>query len=218
MVISELINKMENIKQKYGDIPILLMSRPAASEHGVISDAQDVALTGMVVSETDPNTSKKFPRRQIMVLISDMPLISDHEGTEEEVQRLLYGPVNLEPKQESPRFYIGIDDVVRSLLLETANYYVDYSTIQAFNDYVHNKWVHWEDSTFSGITLDTGEAAFERLAQIRNNLDLAGSRMYLISNPEYVRCIDDTKEGTKVHILVKSFLHYMQQKESLEES
>lgn len=83
MNISEIIKRLEDIKKKYGDCRVFILSK-SFYEGGTIIDARDIALTSIPSEHKDVEP-------EIIVMISNCPIIPDQEASEEEAEKILHG-------------------------------------------------------------------------------------------------------------------------------
>lgn len=202
MVISELISRMEDIKARYGDCRVFILSK-SFYENGTIIDAQDILLTSFVQEDSGD--------KEVIAMISNCPVVGAVSGTEWDAERIL-GKVASKDKEAKPdklpRLFIGMEDVLLAMFHETKKYYVDYSSIDKFSDFLSTKISSGEFENYEGVARDLNMDAFIRTAGAAPHMfDITGNRMYLrVEWDELVDYINEVRPDNTVHDLVCEFL------------
>lgn len=202
MVISELINRMEDIKARYGDCRVFIMSK-SFYESGTIIESEDILLTGI-------STEKNSMDKEVIAMITNCPVVGAVSGTEWDAERILGKATSREDVKSDklPRLFICMEDVLLALFHETRKYYVDYSSIDKFSDFIGAKISSGEFENYEGVTRDLDMDAFIRVAGAAPHMfDITGNRMYLrVEWEELVDYINEVQPSNTVHDLVCEFL------------
>ena len=203
MVISELIQRMEDIKARYGDCRVFIMSK-SFYEGGTILDAQNILLTSF-------NTDKKSTEKEVIAMISNCPVVGAVPGTEEDAERILKGPaINNEHTSEDklPPIVFQPSDFILHYLRITSKYYVDYSDISNFADFIKTAYLEGEFENYHNIVIDLDHNSFLRVSDIlKNAFDRSEDRLYIRSDEAFndlieSACTDEVVEGWILKFLV----------------
>lgn len=204
MVISELISRMKDIQAKYGDCKVLIMSK-SFYEGGTIIEAQDILLTSFPAN-------KDSSRKEVVAMISNCPVVGAVPGTKEDAERILGVPRKDEPSDSAEdteqSLVIQPQEFMLYFLLETEGYYVDYSDIVHFSDFVKRKYSDHCLDDYANIVIDLDHDAFVRSVQILPEVfDLAGDRVYLRSDDSFLEFVDHQRSvNPSVAYLVAEFV------------
>lgn len=200
MFISELVERMLRVKEKYGDCRVFVLSK-SFYENGTIMDARDTALTSIPIKGQDP---------EIIMMISNCPIIVNRDVDEATAELILRkGAVKLEDSDEPPtedpqKIFISPEDIAKSFFLETDKYFLDLSVVEEFHEYITTKF-HQGGFDNKHVIIDCNAEAFDRMAMTYSDMvDFVEDRNYL-----YLKCKDFTQYVDEfVHQLVIDFLDW----------